>query len=100
MDPIMDCPKLDRPARYEIKVPGRLEEHWSEWLEGMTVDVESGDAKPTITTLTGEVADQAALQGVLNRLYSMGLSLISVNLVPPAASAGAASAGAEAEGEE
>ena len=83
MDPRIECPKLDRPARYEIKVPGRLEEHWSEWLEGMTVQVESGDRGPTITTLTGEVRDQAALQGLINQLYSMGLSLISVNLVPP-----------------
>jgi hypothetical protein len=82
MEPIKESPKLDRPARYEIKVPGRLEEHWSEWLEGMAVKVESGDRIPTITTLTGKVADQAALQGLLSRLYSMGLSLISVNLVP------------------
>ena len=82
MHPITESPKLDRPARYEIKVPGRLEEHWSEWLEGMTVKVESRDRGPTITTLTGEVPDQAALQGLINRLYTMGLSLISVNLVP------------------
>ena len=82
MNPVIESPKLDRPARYEIKVPGRLEEHWSEWLEGMTVQVESGDQGPTVTTLTGEVRDQAALQGLINRLYSMGLSLISVNLVP------------------
>ena len=82
MDPVIESPKLDQPARYEIKVPGRLEEHWSEWLEGMTVTVESGDQVPTITTLTGEVSDQAALQGLINRLYSMGLSLISVNLLP------------------
>jgi hypothetical protein len=82
MDPTTEVPKLDRPACYEIKVPGRLEEHWSEWLEGMAVEVESGDGVPTITTLTGELPDQAALQGLINRLYSMGLSLISVNLVP------------------
>ena len=85
MDPSIESPKLDRPAWYEIKVPGRLEEHWSEWLEGMAVEVESQDQGPTITTLTGEVPDLAALQGLINRLYSMGLSLISVNLVPPSA---------------
>jgi hypothetical protein len=85
MDPVIEYPKLDRPARYEIKVPGRLEEHWSEWLEGMTVQVESGDRGPTVTTLTGEVPDQAALQGLIHRLYSMGLSLISINLVPSCA---------------
>jgi hypothetical protein len=71
-------PGLDRPATYEIVVPGRLDEGWSDWLEGMTIQVTSGDDSPTITTLTGVVADQAALQGLLNRLYSLGLSLISV----------------------
>ena len=84
MDQVIESPKLDRPARYEIVVPGRLDEFWSEWLEGMTVEVKSGTQGPSITTLTGEVPDQAALQGLINRLYSMGLSLISVNLVPPA----------------
>ena len=88
MDPINDMPKLDRPACYEIKVPGRLDEGWSEWLEGMAVEVTSGAGATTVTTLRGEVPDQAALQGLLTRLYSMGLSLISVNLVRSAGAAG------------
>ena len=71
---------LDRPATYQIKVPGYLDESWSEWAGGMTVTVESeGDGRP-VTTLTGTV-DQAALQGLLRRLYSLGLPLISVNWV-------------------
>ncbi len=68
---------LDRPATYQIKVPGHLDESWSEWAGGMTITVESkGDGSP-ITILTGTV-DQAALQGLLRRLYSLGLPLISV----------------------
>jgi hypothetical protein len=71
---------LDRPATYQIKVPGHLDESWSDWDGRMTVTVESeGDGRP-VTTLTGTV-DQAALQGLLRRLYSLGLPLISVNLV-------------------
>jgi hypothetical protein len=71
---------LDRPANYQIKVPGHLDESWSEWAGGMTITVErGGDGRP-VTTLTGTV-DQAALQGLLRRLYSLGLRLISVNLV-------------------
>ena len=71
---------LDRPATYQIKVPGHLGERWSDWAGGMTITVESeGDGPPT-TTLTGTV-DQAALQGLLRRLYSLGLPLISVNWV-------------------
>jgi hypothetical protein len=68
---------LDRPATYQIKVPGELDESWSDWAGGMTITVESEGAGPPVTTLTGTV-DQAALQGLLRRLYSLGLPLISV----------------------
>ena len=68
---------LDRPATYQIKVPGRLDDDWSEWGGEMTVRVQTGDDGQLITTLTGPV-DQAALQGLLRRLYSLGLPLISV----------------------
>ncbi len=67
---------LDRPATYQIKVPGHLDESWSDWA-GMTVTVESEGDGPPITIMTGTV-DQAALQGLLRRLYSLGLPLISV----------------------
>jgi hypothetical protein len=68
---------LDRPATYQIKVPGELDKSWSDWAGGMTITVESEGAGPPVTTLTGTV-DQAALQGLLRRLYSLGLPLISV----------------------
>jgi hypothetical protein len=71
---------LDRPATYQIKVPGHLDEGWSDWAGGMTITVESEGDGPPITTLTGTV-DQAALQGLLRRLYSLGLPLLSVNRV-------------------
>ena len=68
---------LDRPVTYQIKVPGHIGESWSDWAGGMTITIESeGDGLP-ITTLTCTV-DQAALQGLLRRLYSLGLPLISV----------------------
>ena len=71
---------LDRPATYQIKVPGHLDENWSDWDGRITVTVEiEGDDQP-VTTLTGTV-DQAALQGLLRRLYSLGLPLISVQCV-------------------
>ena len=73
---------LDRPATYQIKVPGHLDESWAEWDRRMTVTVESEDDSLPVTTLTGTV-DQAALQGLLRRLYSLGLPLISVICVEP-----------------
>ena len=71
---------LYRPATYQIKVPGYLDESWSNWVGGMAITFESEDDGPPVTTLTGTV-DQAALQGLLRRLYSLGLPLISVNCV-------------------
>jgi len=73
-------PSLDRPAVYQVKVPGHLDESWSDWAGGMKIEVESeGDGQP-VTILTGTV-DQAALHGLLRRLYSLGLPLISVNYI-------------------
>ena len=70
---------LDQPATYQIKVPGHLDESWSDWAGGMAITVDSGDDGSQTTTLTGVVADQAALQSLLRRLYSLGLTLISVS---------------------
>jgi hypothetical protein len=68
---------LDRHAVYEIKVPGELDESWTDWDGKMTITVESEGVGPPVTTLTGMV-DQAALHSVLRRLYSLGLPLLSV----------------------
>ena len=73
---------LDQPATYQIKVPGPLNASWSDWAEGMTITLECSEDGPSTTTLTGTI-DQAALQSLLRRLYSLGLPLISVNWVEP-----------------
>lgn len=70
---------LDRPATYEVIVPGRLDESWSDWVEGMNMAYTCDEDSP-VTTLTCTV-DQAALQGLLRRLYAMGLPLISVDCI-------------------
>lgn len=63
---------------YEIRVAGRLSPQWADWFEGMTIT--SGDGE---TRLTGPVTDQAALFGLLKKVRDLGLSLLSVNQVPP-----------------
>jgi hypothetical protein len=68
---------LDRPAGYQIRVAGHLDESWSDWAGGMTITVEREGDGPPATILTGTL-DQAALQGLLRRLYSLGLPLVSV----------------------
>jgi hypothetical protein len=71
---------LDRPATYQIKVPGALDERWSDWYEEMTLFVSGFDRGQVVTTITVTV-DQAALQGLLRRLYALCLPLISVTCV-------------------
>lgn len=68
---------LDGKVTYQIKVPGRLDESWFEWGEEMTITVETNLDGMPVTALTGSF-DQAALQGLLRWLYSMGVPLISV----------------------
>ena len=58
----------------EIRVKGRINEEWSEWLGGLTVS-HSG---PEGTVLTGRVQDQAALYGIISRLRDLGLELSAV----------------------
>ena len=73
-------PDLQRPATYEIKVAGHLDLCPSEWIEGMTMTTNTDEDEPSITTLTCMV-DQAALIGLLRRLYARGIPLISVDFV-------------------
>jgi hypothetical protein len=74
-------PDLDRPATYQITVLGRLDERWSDWFGHMTITTEREGNGRLITTLTGTVADQAALQGMLRALYNLGLSVRSVTCI-------------------
>ncbi len=60
---------------YQIKIQGELGGNWSDWFDGMSISVE-GDV--SVTTLTGVVADQAALRGILNKIWDLNLALVSV----------------------
>lgn len=69
---------FDNPATYQIRVWGWLDASWSDRLAGMHISVSYLGKDPPITKLTGTLPDQAALSGVLNRLYDLGLPVISV----------------------
>ncbi|MCB9450259.1 MAG: hypothetical protein H6672_02400 [Anaerolineaceae bacterium] len=73
-------PNLQQPATYEIKVAGHLDPGLADWVAGMTMTVNNSADGLSITTLTCTV-DQAALIGLLRRLYGLGIPLISVNFV-------------------
>jgi hypothetical protein len=64
----------DRPLIYRIRIKGHLSQHWTDWFEGLTIQLtDSGE-----TLLTGPVADQAALHGLLKRVRDLGIPLLSV----------------------
>ena len=67
-----------RSARYEIRVEGVLDQHWTAWFEGLQIGSDH-----TQTVIFGPVADQAALYGLLNRVCDLGLVLISVRPLDP-----------------
>jgi hypothetical protein len=70
--------EYDGPATYWISVQGRIPPGWIDCLEGMTIMQCPPEATPPLTTLLGELSDQAALAGVLNTLYELRLPLLTV----------------------
>jgi hypothetical protein len=62
---------------YQIRLKGHLGRQWTDWFDGLTITLEdNGD-----TLLTGPVADQAALHGLLKKVRDLGLTLLSLNQV-------------------
>jgi len=70
--------EIDTPATYRIRVKGYLGSSWSDQLGGLVVSRSSQEDEPVVTTLYGQVLDQAALAGVLSTLYGLHLPLLSV----------------------
>ncbi len=69
---------LIEPMMYRICISGSLDEHWSDYYGGMTIDQVIDPKRYPMTILTGRLADQSALIGVLNLLHDMGCPIISV----------------------
>jgi len=79
-----DKPSQDQPANYEVQVQGCISERWADWFDDMSITIEQRDvagqpgAGLPITTLSGTLVDQAALMGLLQKLYSLGVPLLLV----------------------
>jgi hypothetical protein len=64
---------------YKIRVKGHLDGRWSEWFDGLEItNLKNGE-----TMLSGEIVDQAALHGVLNKVRDLNLALVAVSRVDP-----------------
>ena len=68
-----------KPGLYEIRIKGHLDARWEDRFEGMTITLEDDGN----TLLSGPVADQAALHGLLKRVRDLGMPLVSVSPVEP-----------------
>jgi hypothetical protein len=64
---------MSETERYEIRIQGRLDARWSAWFEGMEVVDDEGS-----TLIRGQVADQAALHGLIQKVRDLGLPLLAV----------------------
>ena len=60
----------------EIRVKGRIDKRWSEWLDDLTITHTDQDE----TVLAGPILDQAALYGLIAKLRDLGLPLLAVNV--------------------
>lgn len=76
--------RIDQPATYRIQVQGRLNADWADWFGAAVIQMTRAAGQPPVTTMTGEVVDQAALFGWLARLRDLGLPLLLVEYLPPA----------------
>jgi hypothetical protein len=59
---------------FEIHVKGQLDKSWSDWLEGLEIELQNNGEM----ILKGYIEDQAALMGILNKLYNLNLTIISL----------------------
>ena len=66
--------ETEPPTYYEITVQGVLDPRWSAWFDGMQLTSDAADR----TTISGPVADQAALHGLLTRIRDLSLTLLDV----------------------
>ena len=67
------------PGHYEIRLKGHLDQRWADWFEGLTIRLDDNGE----TRISGAVADQAALHGLLKKVRGLGMDLLSVNRIEP-----------------
>jgi hypothetical protein len=64
--------------KYQIRIRGWIGKRWANWFDGLAVTYEGTEDDSPLTVLTGPVADQAALRGILSRIWDLNLTLLAV----------------------
>ena len=75
--PITDKKMAD--PYYQIKIKGNLNQEWSRTFTGMSISEEIDNHGAQITSLTGMIADQAKLRGIMNKIWDLNLIVLSLN---------------------
>jgi hypothetical protein len=73
--------RLDQPALYQIKLLGQLGQEWASSFDHFCIQVNEYEQGRSISTLSGKVADQAALHGILTQIRDLGLVLLLVECI-------------------
>ncbi len=77
-EPLGTPPDPKQPLIYQIRIEGHLGSDWTDWFSGLVIAPQEDGT----TLLTGHVADQAALHGLLRGIRDLGVPLLSVNQTP------------------
>jgi hypothetical protein len=72
--------QVDTPV-YQIKVQGILDEKWCAWFNGMAIAHETDSDGASLTILTGAIIDQARLRGILDGMWNLNLTVVSVKRI-------------------
>jgi len=78
-DELSSAQGLEKTSLYKIVISGELHESWSDWLGRVEIERKAPGVEGCRTILYCEVPDQAALRGLLNRIWDLNLELISLN---------------------
>ncbi len=70
-------PDRSESGRYEVRLTGHLDAHWTTWFDGSSISYEDDGT----TVISGQVVDQAALHGLIQRVRDLGIPLVSVRKV-------------------
>jgi hypothetical protein len=69
---------VSEQTKYQIRIQGWIGQHWANWFGGLAMTYEGTEDASPLTVLTGPVADQSALRGILDKIWDLNLTVLSV----------------------
>jgi hypothetical protein len=71
---------FSKNRHYQIVVEGELNGSWSDWLGDVSLELEDDLVDKSQTRISGSLPDQAALRGLLTKIWDLNLTIISINI--------------------